>query len=548
MPREQNDRSTFVARFDGNCSRCGDPVVGSEHSDDGKGSPFHWKKGVKGVFWHCAPGCCDCKNPWPGGTLAKSGELQTETETAPGAGDGNGESDGGGGPDAGSGSAGDSGQGGADAGEAAGQGSDPIDDATEAISGDDGSSEGPEWDFDATAASGAHPQDIDDLIDVDTDDPLQSAMIQALKKPLSQAMSRNNQTLLAAMQQALSQFAADMEGDDGTAEAIERLESKIEQIEGQRSQADEDMVDDLKQRVGDLLSKIESDGSPVQIEVERPSRNGSEPETEDLGVAHFKFPKVVDLIRAGKVPYLAGPPGGGKSYVLEQLAKAFNLPMRGHVSLHPRSDPSVLLGLRYPDGKVYGTSFSKAIVEGGVVGIDELDNSSAEVQARINTGIAQHRWDLPQGMTREHDDCVILTMGNTNLRGTDWMFPERRPADVAFSDRLVFVDWPYDPKLERALTLARHAEAGEWLEWVRQVRAYVEANQIRLVVSPRASFHGADLLAYTDWGYDEIAESVLFKDFDEATVQTILGEHPLPENRPEPLSLDGGSDDGQEGE
>jgi hypothetical protein len=79
--------------------------------------------------------------------------------------------------------------------------------------------------------------------------------------------------------------------------------------------------------------------------------------------------------------------------------------------------------------------------------------------------------------------------------------------DAATLDRFAVLDWPVDEGLEAAmvglpapapvLDIARGGllDAAGWLARVRAVRASVEKQQVRAVVSPRATVAGVALLA-----------------------------------------------------
>jgi hypothetical protein len=75
--------------------------------------------------------------------------------------------------------------------------------------------------------------------------------------------------------------------------------------------------------------------------------------------------------------------------------------------------------------------------------------------------------------------------------------------DAAFLSRFVHLPWPYDGKLELAISGNR-----QWTEYVQAVRARCAAKGIKVVISPRASIYGASLLAAgLDWA--DVAEMTL---------------------------------------
>jgi hypothetical protein len=82
-------------------------------------------------------------------------------------------------------------------------------------------------------------------------------------------------------------------------------------------------------------------------------------------------------------------------------------------------------------------------------------------------------------------------------------------------DRFQTYEVDYDEQLE--LTLAGNAD---WTRYVQKVRAAVEAEKVRHVVSPRASIAGAKLLAAGE-ERSIVEECCVWKGLDAATRQRV---------------------------
>ena len=84
--------------------------------------------------------------------------------------------------------------------------------------------------------------------------------------------------------------------------------------------------------------------------------------------------------------------------------------------------------------------------------------------------------------------------------------------DAASLNRFVVLDWDYDSALELSFTNNR-----DWALHVQSVRRAADELQLRVVISPRATIYGAQLLAA---GLDrsKVEESVLFAGMDADTV------------------------------
>lgn len=107
-----------------------------------------------------------------------------------------------------------------------------------------------------------------------------------------------------------------------------------------------------------------------------------------------------------------------------------------------------------------------------------------------------------------HADLIAVAAGNTYGRGTDRHYVGRNQLDAATLDRFHTFAIDYDESLERLL-----AGNDEWVAYVQAVRRAAAQEQIRHIVSPRASIVGSRLLA-AGLSRAAVEESCLWKGLD----------------------------------
>jgi cobaltochelatase CobS len=258
-----------------------------------------------------------------------------------------------------------------------------------------------------------------------------------------------------------------------------------------------------EERVAELVSKL----AVLSVRVERPD---VPPVTLD-GV-HSMFPVALRLTAAGLHSYWHGGPGGGKSTAARQVAEALGRTF-GYISLNPQTPDSRLLGFLDATGTYRRTVFRDCYEHGGIFCIDELDNAAPSLLTTINSALENGSAAFPDGLVERHKEFVLIGTGNTSGKGASPMFPERRPFDAAFAERFVYLEWTYDERLERAVALGHNPEAGTWVDFVLKLRQWASGNDPRLLVSPRASIRGAQLLAL---GFTpaEAADMAIFRGVD----------------------------------
>lgn len=251
-------------------------------------------------------------------------------------------------------------------------------------------------------------------------------------------------------------------------------------------------------------------------------------ELKDIGRQHKQFKKLCSLINMREHAYLYGPPGWGKSTAAIKYAQACGLNY-GFIAMTPQSQDSKVYGFVDALGKQSQTTFYKLWTEGGVMVIEELDNAPNPLLVSLNNALEQRKADFPGvGLIDAHPDFVCIGAGNTNMRGPVPAFPDRRKIDGSVLDRFTFLSWDEDVDFEREITLAINPNAETWVKWVQTVRAMARTEHPALLITPRASYRGARLLASGEFTVEDIAEMALFKDFDKDSKKAIINRHPLP--------------------
>ena len=289
-------------------------------------------------------------------------------------------------------------------------------------------------------------------------------------------------------------------------------------------------IDDGIQALSDKLAALvevaaqKSPAAPAPLVLEIHGDPGTAPVI--IQGAHKQMPDLLELIRVRQHAYLWGAPGGGKSTAAHMAADALGLSY-GYQALMPTTPESRVFGFMDAMGKPVETELSRRYRDGGVMVLEEVDNSSPMVQAALNTMLENGHASFPWGMVPKHKDFVLIATGNTCGRGGDRDHAERRAFDAAFADRFAFLRWGYDKALENAVALSIWTGAGPWVAWVEAVREHLAQNAPRVKATPRASFKGAALLA-AGWAPDRVAESVVFRGCEEHVKEQALKECPLP--------------------
>lgn len=241
----------------------------------------------------------------------------------------------------------------------------------------------------------------------------------------------------------------------------------------------------------ELDAKIASVTAPTRVVLEQ--KGPDKTESKDLGVQHFQFPNLLKACNARDKDghrlniWLAGPVGTGKTTAAHKVADAMGLQFQANSSLLTKFDVE---GYIDAGGKYHRTALREVFEHGGVYLGDEFDGWAPAATLSMNAILANGWARFPDGMIKRHPDCIIILAGNTFGKGATAEFTARNKQDNSTLDRMVYLRWPVDEKLEMHFS-PNHA----WTAKVQKFRQKAKDRKLKdHDITPRASVKGAALL------------------------------------------------------
>ena len=180
------------------------------------------------------------------------------------------------------------------------------------------------------------------------------------------------------------------------------------------------------------------------------------------------FLKVIKEIMIGRIPYLWGQSGCGKTYMMEeQIPRILKMKIakQGYIEY----DQDVLGYNNAGTGAYVASNFYRSYKYGNLISFDEIDNG------RANATIVLNRFDgdsfiFPNGEeVKKHPNFRIITSGNTKGTGKDKLYNTREKLDAATLQRLTPIEINFDNRLDNKILINYPA----WYEFAIEFRKVV---------------------------------------------------------------------------
>lgn len=286
---------------------------------------------------------------------------------------------------------------------------------------------------------------------------------------------------------------------ESTGKLQEIVKNKIDNIQNDLLDRISKLSNNVDSRVDLLENKIEN--TPLSINI------GTIEKPKNI-LTHKCFDKVVKVLqsakRINKNIMLVGPAGGGKSSLCSQIAEVLKLQFYP-MSVGLQTTKSDLLGFINAKGDYITSPVREAYEKGGVLLLDEFDATHAGVVTILNSMLANDFCSFPDKIVNKHKDFICFVACNTYGKGGSIDYVGRNRLDGATLDRFICIDVDYDKLLENQLTNNK-----EWLNIIEKMRKNISEFGLKIIISPRASMQGADLLE-AGFPIEEVLDMCIYK-------------------------------------
>lgn len=316
---------------------------------------------------------------------------------------------------------------------------------------------------------------------------------------------------MATDNKKLNELIAETIMNDTAGQLKEIVAEKINDIEKEANKKIDKFTKEINSKMEDLEQRVKE--VPISFNF-----NNKKIDDGDR-LVHSAFETVMKVLgsakRINKNVMLVGGAGSGKSSLCKDVADALELDFYP-MSVGIQTTKSDLLGFINAKGDYVTSPIRQAFENGGVLLLDEFDATHAGVVTILNSLLANDVCSFPDKIVHKNEKFICIVACNTYGRGGSIEYIGRNKLDSATLDRFVVVNVDYDDRLEGLLTRNE-----TWVNIIRKMRDNAKKFGLKVVISPRASMQGADLLD-AGFHFSDVLNMVVYKGLsDEYKTQLI---------------------------
>lgn len=297
-------------------------------------------------------------------------------------------------------------------------------------------------------------------------------------------------------------------------QSFTKILTYVDQVRAEFAHMTDDRLDEKLEQLSDAITVKVQKKLTKEVRVVFPDGKKAE-----AGIQHKQFGELLQVVSCRLNSFLVGPAASGKTRAAEEVAKVLSLEFYPQ-SFNSQTPSSQLFGYMDAHGKYVDTVFRRAFEQGGLWLADEIDRANGNVMTALNAALENGYCSFPDKVVKRHEKFICVASANTWGRGADRMYVGANALDEATLNRFIQMEWEYDEELERVLT-----QNNDWCDRVQAIRKAVLQERVRHIVSPRASYYGATLLA-GGMKRNRVEEVTIWRGMDEATRKKILASVP----------------------
>ena len=177
-------------------------------------------------------------------------------------------------------------------------------------------------------------------------------------------------------------------------------------------------------------------------------------------IFHSKIKEIIRCLLVGDWPYMFGPSGAGKGFIVKQIGELLKQDVIDGGKI---GEVHTILGYIDAQGRFRATPGFVACINGSIIFYDEFDNGNSDSRVAINTIYSNLRDKIDNPQSKQYirfageidvpinPNMRMIAAGNTDGSGRDPDWPDRYPTDESIKERYKVIYVPYDNRVEEKI-------------------------------------------------------------------------------------------------
>lgn len=162
---------------------------------------------------------------------------------------------------------------------------------------------------------------------------------------------------------------------------------------------------------------------------------------------HPQVDTVLRLLMEECIPYLYGPSGSGKNYLVKMIAELLNLDYLKQGRINEEYD---IVGYNNPNGVYQPTQYYHSYKLGGMIFYDEFDSGFSNATIKLNSILSEESFVFPNNeLVYKHPNFRMIAAGNTVDGQADESYTARNKMDESIKERIIPVSIGYNEHIEK---------------------------------------------------------------------------------------------------
>ena len=267
-------------------------------------------------------------------------------------------------------------------------------------------------------------------------------------------------------------------------------------------------------------------------------------------IFHEKIDEIIECLLVGDWPYMFGPSGAGKGFIVNQIGKLIDQKVIDGGKI---GEVHTVLGYIDAQGRFRSTPALEACTDGGLIFFDEFDNGNPDTRVALNTMYSNLREKIQNPSSEQYirfageidvpinPNMRMIAAGNTDGTGSDELFTDRYPTDESIKERYkpIYVD--YDNRVEKSILKDYEAWYKFFVSFRQACNEYAESQGMQSAPGNASTRDAADILrdiklnAKTlDQMMSEYFVQIKESDYREALIRKIAKEYNVDLNKTDP--------------